>query len=101
MSRPSQRRGRGCQWTIVLGPTPTSSLRTGVTFSDECRGAQEPLEARDALAHAVGLREAVRNPLAETADAVGAAGCLGDARHPHAVEPAGHDPLERLQVVVD
>ena len=76
-----------------VDPLAHTAEGTGCGFQP--LGGHEPLPAAERRA------ERERHPAAEAVEVVALPGLLGDRRHAHAVEPARHDPLERLQVVVD
>src|SRR5215208_3998010 len=78
-------------------------LGTGST-APRSRGDELPGQAVDAdepLPQPQRLRHPVRDPLAVAAHDARAPALLEDRGHPHAVEAARNDPLERLQVAVD
>src|SRR6185503_12941090 len=61
----------------------------------------EPVEGHQPLAAPERLAEAIGEPLAEAGERARAAGLARDRGHAHVVDPAGDDPPERLEVVVD
>src|SRR4051812_8785564 len=64
-------------------------------------GAEQPVESHDSLAQPERLREPPRDALAEALHGADPRGGEVERRHPYALDPARHDPLERLEVAVD
>ena len=84
--------------------TRKSAIAAGTSPSDVLPGVArrtaEPIERDDPLAQPERVGESVRRALAEAAHLAGAPRLDVDRRHAHAVDPARHDPLERLEVTV-